>query len=80
MAAPICGYTVIPEEVTHKEAFQRCENMGAQPAMIKSAQDTAEMLAAMWAAAQAQGLDEPPEAWLGAREAWNMNNNAEVIN
>ena len=77
MAAPICGYTVIPESVSHQEAFQRCENMGAQPAMIKSAQDNAEMLAAMWAAALAQGLDEPQEAWLGAREAWSMTNLAD---
>ena len=46
-AAPICGYTVIPESVSHQEAFQRCENMGAQPAMIKSAQDNAEMLASL---------------------------------
>ncbi len=74
-----CGYTVFPESVSCGpdgcDVFQRCYDVGAQPAMVKSERDNAELLAKMWAAARAQDppLDQPLEVWLGAWEAWNMN-------
>ena len=64
---PFCGFTVLPLKVKAPEAFEKCAEIGAQPAKISNAYENAMLLHEIRAVAERENT-QPFSAWLGVKE------------